>query len=161
VLNNFHPDGNDYYNLTNSIKETCKRLESLESSINDDIAIFHPIRPMLAGKRAMKFFEESSQEKEYFVETKFDGERLQVHMDNKEIKVFSRNGVDYNHVYESMLPIFRDNLKCKSCILDGEIIVLKKETLEMMPFGMNKVVALGNDSELQLCYKVFDILWVK
>ena len=109
----------------------------------------------------MKFFEESSQEKEYFVETKFDGERLQVHMDNKEIKVFSRNGVDYNHVYESMLPIFRDNLKCKSCILDGEIIVLKKETLEMMPFGMNKVVALGNDSELQLCYKVFDILWVK
>ena len=29
VLNTFHPDGNDYYNLTNSIKETCKKLESL------------------------------------------------------------------------------------------------------------------------------------
>ena len=26
VLDTFHPDGNDYYNLTNSIKETCKKL---------------------------------------------------------------------------------------------------------------------------------------
>lgn len=31
----------------------------------------------------------------------------------------------------------------------------------MMPFGLNKVVALGNDDTMQLCYKVFDILWVK
>lgn len=31
----------------------------------------------------------------------------------------------------------------------------------MMPFGLNKVVALGQDSDMQLCYKVFDILWVK
>ena len=26
VLRSFHPDANDYYNLTNSIKETCKKL---------------------------------------------------------------------------------------------------------------------------------------
>jgi ATP-dependent DNA ligase len=31
----------------------------------------------------------------------------------------------------------------------------------MMPFGLNKVVALGQDSDMQLCYKVFDMLWVK
>lgn len=30
-----------------------------------------------------------------------------------------------------------------------------------MPFGLNKVVALGQDSDMQLCYKVFDMLWVK
>lgn len=30
-----------------------------------------------------------------------------------------------------------------------------------MPFGLNKVVALGQDTDMQLCYKVFDILWVK
>ena len=31
----------------------------------------------------------------------------------------------------------------------------------MQPFGLNKVVALGSDSDMQLCYKIFDILWVR
>ncbi len=30
-----------------------------------------------------------------------------------------------------------------------------------MPFGMNKAVALGQDADMELCYKVFDILWLK
>lgn len=60
-----------------------------------------------------------------------------------------------------MIPTLKDNINCDSCILDGEIIVLEKNSLDMMPFGLNKVVALGQDSDMQLCYKVFDILWVK
>jgi DNA ligase-4 len=35
VLTTFHPEANDYFNLTNSIKETCKKLENLETSLND------------------------------------------------------------------------------------------------------------------------------
>ena len=31
----------------------------------------------------------------------------------------------------------------------------------MAPFGLNKVVAMGQDSDMQLCYKIFDMLWVK
>ena len=32
----------------------------------------------------------------------------------------------------------------------------------MQPFGLNKVVALAqDDSDMQLCYKIFDILWLK
>ena len=109
----------------------------------------------------MKYFHQTTVEKEYLVETKFDGERLQVHIDGEKIKVFSRNGVDYNHVYESLIPLLKENINCDSCILDGEIIVLEKNSLNMVPFGLNKVVALGQDSDMQLCYKVFDILWVK
>lgn len=116
---------------------------------------------MLAGKKNMKYFNQNGVEKEYFVETKYDGERLQVHIDGDKIKVFSRNGVEYNHVYDSMLDIFKSNIDCDACILDGEIIVLEKCTLNMMPFGLNKVVAMGQDSDMQLCYKVFDLLWVK
>lgn len=32
---------------------------------------------------------------------------------------------------------------CDSCILDGEIIVVKKNTFEVQPFGLNKLVASG------------------
>ena len=60
-----------------------------------------------------------------------------------------------------MLPILKSNINCDSCILDGEIIVIEKSTGKIMPFGMNKAVALGQDVDMELCYKVFDILWVR
>jgi hypothetical protein len=42
------------------------------------------------------------------------------------------------------------------------MIVLDKDENKMMPFGMNKVVAINNeDSNFVLCYKIFDILWLK
>lgn len=77
------------------------------------------------------------------METKFDGERLQCHIDKDQIKFFSRNGVDYNHVYYNMIPLIKDSVTCDSCILDGEIIVLEKDTFKPMPFGLNKLVASG------------------
>lgn len=84
-----------------------------------------------------------------------------MHIDKDQIKLFSRNGVDYNHVYYNMIPLIKDHVNCDSCILDGEIIVLEKESFKMMPFGLNKLVASGEEADMQLCYKIFDILWVK
>ena len=32
----------------------------------------------------------------------------------------------------------------------------------MVPFGLNKVIAVNKDSEEhRLCYKIFDVLWLK
>ena len=33
------------------------------------------------------------------IETKFDGERIQCHKNDNEIKFYSRNGVDYTYLY--------------------------------------------------------------
>ena len=52
---------------------------------------------MLAGKKKINFFQQS--QKNYYVETKFDGERLQAHKKGNEIKLFSRNAVDYSKTY--------------------------------------------------------------
>jgi len=73
VLNAFHPDANDYFNLTNSLLETCKKFENPAVSLDDDVKIFFPIRPMLAGKKKIAYFNESGNKKMYYVETKFDG----------------------------------------------------------------------------------------
>jgi ATP-dependent DNA ligase len=40
----------------------------------------------------------------------------------------------------------RNHIDADECILDGEIIVVEKDTLKMVPFGMNKVVALDKDN---------------
>ena len=51
VLTTFHPDGNEYYNIASSLLEVCKKFENPKVSLNDEIQLFHPIRPMLAGKK--------------------------------------------------------------------------------------------------------------
>ena len=51
---------------------------------------------------------------------------------------------------------------CDGCILDGELIVVDTDDGKMMPFGLNKTKAHNQEeANLQLCYRIFDILWVK
>lgn len=99
---------------------------------------------MLAGKKRIDFFK--YQNRSWYVETKYDGERLQVHYDCRQpqkVKLFSRNGVDYNHIYEDFITYFQSSVQADSCILDGEMIVIDKDTHKMMHFGLNKAVALS------------------
>ncbi|MGY4435091.1 bifunctional non-homologous end joining protein LigD [Bradyrhizobium sp. F1.13.1] len=55
-------------------------------------------------------------------EIKFDGYRVQVHIANAEIKVFTRRGHDWTHRFRK---IARDafEIKAGSAIIDGEVVV--------------------------------------
>ena len=53
---------------------------------------------MLAGKKKIGYFKEQ-ENITYFVETKYDGERLQAHKSKTDIKLFSRNAIDYTKLY--------------------------------------------------------------
>lgn len=64
------------------------------------IEVFEAFRPMLS-KRVdaavfKKFFKDN---REFFVENKFDGERFQLHMADGKFKYFSRNGFDYTSTF--------------------------------------------------------------
>lgn len=80
---------------------------------------------MLAGKKKIVYFK-AQMDRTFFVETKFDGERLQVHKRHDEIKMFSRNGVDYTQTYGELVNYFKSQVESDCCILDGEVIVLEK-----------------------------------
>ena len=77
------------------------------------------------------------------------------------MKLFSRNAVDYTHTYGSLIPFLQKNVEADACILDGELVVVDKKTLAIQPFGLNKCVAQDKEADMQLCYKVFDLLWLK
>lgn len=86
-------------------------------------------------------------------------------MSPESTRFFSRNGIDYTSIYgPKMAKHIRDNLtQTHSAILDGEIIVVDRLTGLPLQFGQNKPTALDTEEnqETQLCYKVFDILYVK
>jgi ATP-dependent DNA ligase len=53
---------------------------------------------MLAGKKKIGYFRDT-EHITYYVETKYDGERLQAHKCKDKIKLFSRNAIDYTKLY--------------------------------------------------------------
>mgnify|MGYP000923069239 CR=1 FL=1 len=65
-------------------------------------------------------------------------------MSGSEIKMFSRNGKDYSHIYKELVPLLKENINADACILDGEVLVLEKGSLNMVPFGMNRVATTPN-----------------
>ncbi|KRZ51252.1 DNA ligase 4 [Trichinella nativa] len=144
------------------------------SSMDDDgyccsVELFKAYRPMLAtlifpGNRICQIFSGSK----FYVETKFDGERVQLHKDeNNNYKYFSRNGIDFTSSYGS--TPFVGNLTqfihgafenhVRNCILDGEMIAWDRTAKRFVGKGEHvDVKGLKFDSPLNPCYMVFDCL---
>lgn len=40
-------------------------------------------------------------------------------MSKDEVKIYSRNAVDYTHTYGTLIPFLQKNIEADSCILDG------------------------------------------
>ncbi|KAF5183936.1 Dna ligase [Thalictrum thalictroides] len=63
-----------------------------------------------------------------------------------------------------MAKIIQENILVDRCILDGEMLVWDTSTNRFAEFGSNQEIAKaakeGFDSDRQLCYIAFDILYV-
>ena len=77
----------------------------------------------------------------FFMDEKMDGERLQVHVENGEIRMWSRKGKEYTNLYGSIADVVRRSLKdgITTCILDGEVLSWDNRKAdgegEIEPFG--------------------------
>ncbi|EAR99063.1 ATP-dependent DNA ligase (macronuclear) [Tetrahymena thermophila SB210] len=164
ILALFHPDAVVLFNSTSSLWEVCKEFVDPNHKLSNVLRLFHPIKPMLAGRKTLKSIEAILKGKNYLVETKFDGERIQCHVSPESLMFFTRNSNNYTNIYERMIEHVRRSLKdaVHSCILDGEMVVVNKITGQRVQFGLNKTVAMEReDDELCICYKIFDILYLK
>ena len=73
------------FQICQMLKDPTVRLHEIE------VSLFSPFRPMLAERCNVKIVEESMKKSNYyFVETKHDGERFQIHMKDGVFKYFSR-----------------------------------------------------------------------
>ena len=75
------------------------------------------------------------------MDEKMDGERLQLHVENGEIRMWSRKGKEYTNLYGSIADVVRRSLKdgITTCILDGEVLSWDNRKAdgegEIEPFG--------------------------
>ncbi len=159
----FDPRALEVYNATSSLVEVCNFLRDPCDSkyANSFFQIFSPIKPMLAGRMSLNDILMNFSSTPVICETKYDGERIQCHFREGDVKFFTRNAVDYTYLYG---PKFADLIpKCvnaRAAILDGEIVVWDKTKNSFAPFGENKSIANSEEIEKCLIYMIFDILYL-
>ncbi|EJU03583.1 ATP-dependent DNA ligase [Dacryopinax primogenitus] len=174
VFSVFHPSAFEIYNSTSDLKQVCWKLYDLHCTANNEdteIQLFHPFQPMLCKRprRELQDVVKLMGRKEFIIEEKLDGERIQLHKRGKEYYFCSRKGKDYTYLYgqhvgTGSLTPFIDHAfddRVKNVILDGEMLVWDPVTEHYLPFGWLKPAALNKSDDptkMHPCFKVFDIL---
>jgi DNA ligase-4 len=91
VFTEFHPDAARLYDVTTSLRAVCTRLHDRTRSLDEiEIALFSPFRPMLADRAAIAHVPSVMLDRDFYVETKYDGERVQVHKQGDVYAYYSR-----------------------------------------------------------------------
>ncbi|KAF3857381.1 hypothetical protein F7725_009240 [Dissostichus mawsoni] len=170
VLQVFHPDASELYNVNTDLNKVCQQLHNPSMSLSDvSIGLFSAFKPMLAGVANIRNVEKQMGNSPFFIQTKLDGERIQLHKDGDVYKYFSRNAFEYTQQFGasplegSLTPYIHKAFKSHvvNCILDGEMMAYNPTTDIFIQKGSKfDIKKLMEDSELQTCFCVFDVLLV-
>ncbi|KAG8188782.1 hypothetical protein JTE90_009176 [Oedothorax gibbosus] len=168
ILNAFHIDARDLYNVTNSLEKICCSLKDPSVRMHEiEISLFSPFRPMLSEMALPNQVENLMNNRPFIIETKYDGERLQLHKDGSSYMYFSRGGFDCTNTYGSsplqgnLTPLIHKAFKpgISKCILDGEIVIYSNKLNCIVAKGESAdVQALQPDGDYAPCFCVFDVV---
>lgn len=179
ILECFHPDAKDLFDHTSNLFKVAVYLHDPEKRLHEiGLSLFSPFRPMLGERTRADKIEQIIRKKstnptaalaEFYIETKYDGDRFQVHRDKDQFMYFSRNGHDYTSVFGpdstnigTLTPYIVNSFKidCEKCILDGEMVIYNRNEKIIHSKGDSFDVKSiqASDSQLQPCFIVFDIL---
>tara|TARA_B100001287_G_scaffold270727_1_gene269910 strand:- start:355 stop:2013 length:1659 start_codon:yes stop_codon:yes gene_type:complete len=150
----------DIANIAHLIKKN-----GIKFSKNIKMSPGKPIKVMLFQKA--KNIESSFEKlgKKISAEYKYDGFRLQIHRNNDEIKLFTRNLEEVSKQFPDIISIVKSNIKSKHFIIDCEAIGINRKNSSWMPFqkvsrrikrkyDIDKII-----DEIPISLRVFDIIY--
>ena len=171
IFDAYHPDAMDLYNATSNFENVCNLLnDPLKRFHEIAVTLFSPCRPMLGEKAKPNNIEQSIGGGEFYIETKYDGERFQLHKNQNKYCYFSRNSHEYTDAFGStningslsqyIHDCFDKNVR--SVILDGEMCVYNNVEKVLLTksdsYDVKSMNTFFADSDVQICFCVFDIL---
>uniref|UniRef100_U3BRS6 DNA ligase n=1 Tax=Callithrix jacchus TaxID=9483 RepID=U3BRS6_CALJA len=170
IFSVFHNDAAELHNVTTDLEKVCRQLHDPSVGLSDiSITLFSAFKPMLAAIADIEHIEKDMKHQTFYIETKLDGERMQMHKDGDVYKYFSRNGYNYTDQFGasptegSLTPFIHNAFQTDIhiCILDGEMMAYNPNTQTFMQKGIKfDIKRMVEDSDLQTCYCVFDVLMV-
>jgi len=124
------------YNVSSDLGKVAEvaAREGLDGINEFRIELFKPIRPMLADR--VKSEKEAIEKfgKKFAAEYKLDGERVQIHLENGIVDLFSRKLENIKRFYPDIVENISKSLKVKNAILEAEAVAINENTGEFLPF---------------------------
>lgn len=119
------------YNVCTDIGQLAESVSEygLASIKRFSVKIGRPVRSMLA-KRVDKFENLNDKFPEQMAaEEKYDGERIQVHIINENIQIFSRRLDNITDQFPDVVDAVKKHIKAEKAVLDGEVIAFRNENI--------------------------------
>ncbi|KAI0103893.1 ATP dependent DNA ligase domain-containing protein [Nemania sp. FL0031] len=200
ILEVWHPDAQHLFNVSSSLRRVCWELYDPSirlTGAQTGVALMQCFQPQLAAYEMAASFdkivdrlnasthETAGTDKEFWVEEKLDGERMQLHMveddsiqGGKRFCFWSRKAKNYTYLYgEGLYDEVNSSLTrhlknafapgVRNIILDGEMIVWDPLLKKVLKFGTLKSAALEggvwnpyeHDAPRPV-FRVFDIVFL-
>ncbi|KAF9102712.1 DNA ligase (ATP) [Mortierella sp. GBA35] len=152
----YHPDALELYNVCSELRKTViDCADPTVKVVTANINVNQPFKPMLSKRiPTARDVVASMENMPFWIETKIDGERVQIHKDGENYRYWSRNSTEFTHLYGatpnegSLTPFIHPliNPKAEKLILDGEMVEYDPATKEIIGFGTVKTAG-GDHSE--------------
>jgi bifunctional non-homologous end joining protein LigD len=92
---------------------------------------------------------------EWIHEIKYDGYRVQVHLNKSKVTVYTRNGLDWTKRFRVVADAF--DIPIEQAIFDGEVVVIREGRTNFSELQ----AALAADTQEALAFLVFDLLFLE
>jgi DNA ligase-1 len=124
------------YNVSSDLGKVSEALANagLEGLDGFRVNVLNPIRPMLAER--VKSEQEAIEKlgKEFAAEYKLDGERVQIHLKDDKVALFSRRLENITNYYPDIVERVPKALKTTEAILEAEVVAINENSGEFLPF---------------------------
>lgn len=124
------------YNVSSDLGKVAEAIvnKNLAGLENFHITMFSPIRPMLAERVKSEGEAIEKLGNEFAAEYKLDGERIQIHLSDNKVVLFSRRLENITSYYPDIVEKIRDSLKTTEVILEAEAVAINENSGEFLPF---------------------------
>jgi DNA ligase-4 len=169
LLNVWHPDAEDLFNVSSSLRRVCWELYDQNVRLQSDrsqITLMQCFQPQLAAFQLHSIdmivsrMNATDDGDAFWIEEKLDGERMQMHMmqdssvpGGMKFGFWSRKAKDYTYLYgngfeDDNSALTRHLKNCfdanvRSIVLDGEMITWDMERDKIVGFGTLKSAAIS------------------
>ena len=155
------------YNISSDLGKVAKTVaeKGLNAIEKFEVSLGKPIRPMLAERLSSP---EEILEKlggKCIAEFKYDGERVQAHMQGDKVILFSRRLEKITDQYPDAVELLKKYVKAKNAIIEAECVAVDVNTSEMKPFQelmhrRRKYGIIEAMEENPVSLFIFDVLYV-
>ena len=154
------------YNVSSDLGKVAHVIskEGIDGVEKFQISVFNPVRPMLADRVKSESEALEKMGEKFAAEYKLDGERVQVHLKNKQVILFSRRLENITKFYPDIVENISKSLKTREAILETEAVAVNENTGEFLPFQelMHRRRKYNLDravSEIPITINFFDVLY--